>query len=227
MKTGKFFPERFFLQPTVEVARQLLGVLLVRELPRGRLVGRIVETEAYCQGDAACHAVRSLPDGTCVARPTDRNRSMFGPPGHAYVYFTYGAHFALNVVAQKAGTGEAVLIRAMEPLEGIEMMAKLRGIEIDLRRTNSGESGGREADISSPHLRALTSGPGKLTQALAIDQALDSHDLRRPPLMLLHGRPVKRNRIGVSRRIGIVRAVEKPWRFFEIDNPFVSRKLGS
>lgn len=215
----RFFPEKFFLQPTPEVARQLIGALLVRLLPQGRLAGRIVETEAYCQGDGACHCVRTLRDGTCVPRPTVRNRSMFGPPGCAYVYFTYGMHFAMNIVCQRPGVGEGVLVRALEPLEGLEIMAELRGIGL------CGRPGGASGDVSDMRIRALTSGPGKLTQALAIDRDLDGHDLRKPPLMLLPGSKVQPGCVGVSRRIGIVRTVEKPWRFFEKGNPFVSRKV--
>ena len=205
--SGKPFPKTFFLRPTVEVARGLLGALFVRNLPRGgrivRLVGRIVEVEAYLQGDPACHSVRELKDGTCVPRPSARNKAMFGPPGRAYVYFTYGMHHAMNVVAQKEGIAEGVLIRALEPLEGLEIMADLRGV--DARRP-----------------RQLTSGPGKLTKALAIDRTLDGHDLSMPPLMLLQGRRIPPARIGVSRRIGIRKAVERPLRFFEIGNLFVS-----
>ena len=208
--SDKPFPRSFFLQPTLEVARQLLGALLVRRLRRGRrvvrLVGRIVEVEAYLQGDPACHCVRVLKDGTCVPRPSARNRSMFGPPGRAYVYFTYGMHHAVNVVAQKPGTAEGVLIRALEPLEGIEVMAELRG-------------------VGTHRIHQLTSGPGKLTQAMAIDLALDGHDLSKPPLMLLQGLRVEPGRIDVSRRIGIVKAAQRPLRFFEKDSPFLSRKV--
>lgn len=220
----RHFPRSFFLQPTPDVARRLIGALLVRQLPRGRLVGRIVETEAYCQGDPACHCVRRLRDGTCVPRPSARNRSMFGPPGHAYVYFTYGMHHAINVVCQRPGVGEGVLIRALEPLEGLEIMAQLRGIELGAGRLR-GRSGGAACDVPDARRRTLTSGPGKLTEALAIDRALDGHDLRRAPLMLLQGSPVEPECIGVSRRIGIVQAAERPWRFFETGNPFVSRKV--
>jgi len=206
------FPKSFFLQPTVEVARGLLGALLVRLLPQGRLAGRIVEVEAYCQGDGACHAVRRLKDGTCVPRRSTRNATLFGPPGHAYVYFTYGAHHALNVAAQAAGIGEGVLIRALEPLEGLEIMTDLRGTPIDPQ--------GRWT-------RALASGPGKLTQALAIDRRLDGHDLSQPPLMLLRGRRVHAADIGVSCRIGLTHATDTPWRFFVKDSPFVSRRSPS
>jgi DNA-3-methyladenine glycosylase len=210
--SGRPFPRSFFLQPTVEVARQLLGALLVRRLRRGRrvvrLVGRIVEVEAYLQGDPACHSVRVLKDGTCVPRPSARNRSMFGPPGRAYVYFTYGMHHAMNVVAQKPGAAEGVLLRAMEPLEGIEVMAELRG-------------------VATHRLRQLASGPGKLTQAMAIDLALDGHDLSKRPLMLLQGRRIEPARIGVSGRIGVAKAADRPLRFFEKDSPFVSRKTKS
>jgi DNA-3-methyladenine glycosylase len=193
----------------VEVARQLLGALLVRRLRRGRrvvrLVGRIVEVEAYLQGDPACHAVRMLKDGTSVPRPSARNRAMFGPPGRAYVYFSYGVHWALNVVTQKEGLAEAVLIRALEPLEGVEVMAERRGVE-------------------TRRIHQLAGGPGKLTQALGIDRDLDGHDLSEPPLMLLQGLRVEPAGIGVSARIGIVKAAQRPLRFFVKDSLFVSRR---
>ncbi len=197
------FPEAFFLQPTVAVARGLLGALLVRDLLDERLVGRIVETEAYLQDDLACHAVRELPGGETVHRRTARNASMFGPPGRAYVYFTYGNHYLLNVVTQPEGVPEAVLIRAVEPLEGVDIMFRLRGVG---------------------DLRALTSGPGKLTQALGIDKSLDGHNLSTPPLRLAQGTPVPDEQIVAAPRIGITRATDVLWRFYQAGNAWVSRK---
>jgi DNA-3-methyladenine glycosylase len=167
------------------------------------LVGRIVETEAYLADDPACHAVRELPGGGVLHRQTARNATMFGPPGHAYVYFTYGNHFMLNVVTQPAGVPEAVLIRALEPLAGLGIMLERRG-------------------HTDP--RAVTNGPGKLAKALAIDKSLDGHDLTQPPLRLLQGEPVPAERIVTTTRIGLTRAVDCPWRFYERDNPWVSRK---
>jgi DNA-3-methyladenine glycosylase len=196
------FPPAFFLRPTVAVARDLLGARLVRTLPDGVLIGRIVETEAYLQDDPACHGVRETPDG-CTHRRTARNATMFGPPGRAYVYFTYGNHFMVNVVTQPEGIPEAVLIRALEPLEGCEIMAHLR----------------RQDDP-----RAFASGPGKLTQALAITAALDGHDLALPPLQLLQGDPVPDPAVVTAARIGISRAVDQPWRFYEAGNPHASRR---
>lgn len=181
-----------FLQPTLAVARALLGAVLIRELPQGRVVGRIVETEGYLQGDPACHAVRQLPGGEMIQRQTRRNASMFGPPGHAYVYFTYGNHYMLNVVTQPAGVAEAVLIRALEPLEGLEIMAQLRGVT---------------------EVRALTSGPGKLCKALGIDRALDGHDLSVAPLRLVAGEEVPEAEVAITPRIGLTRGVGSPWRF--------------
>jgi DNA-3-methyladenine glycosylase len=183
-----------FVRPTLEIARALLGAVIVRELPQGQVAGRIVETEAYLQDDPACHAVRTLPGGGTIQRQTPRNAAMFGPPGHAYVYFTYGNHYLLNVVTQVEGVPEAVLIRALEPLEGLEIMAHLRG-------------------ATDP--RAFTSGPGKLCKALGIDRALDGHDLSLPPLRLLPGDPVPDDRVITTPRIGITRGVEMPWRFVE------------
>lgn len=201
--TDKPFPPELFVQSTLDVARRLLGAHVVRELPDGCLVGRIVETEAYLHNDPACHAVRELPDGSAIHRCTRRNATMFGPPGRAYVYFTYGNHFMFNVVTQPEGVPEAVLIRAVEPLEGIEVMMALRGVE---------------------DIRALTNGPGKLTKALAIDRAFDGHDLAQPPLRLLAGEPVPATRVVVTTRVGLTRATERPWRFYERDNPWVSRR---
>lgn len=203
MSDARPFPSDFFLRPTVEVAQALLGALLVHDTPGGRLIGRIVETEAYLHNDPACHGVRELPGGGVLHKKTPRNATMFGPAGHAYVYFTYGNHFMLNVVTQPEGVPEAVLIRALEPIEGIEIMMQLRG-------------------MGDP--RMLTNGPGKLTKALAIDRAFDGHDVAHPPLRLLQGKPVPAERIVTTTRIGISRAVECPWRFYERENAWVSKR---
>lgn len=177
----------FFARPAPLVAPDLLGCVLVRELAGVRLAGRIVETEAYLGSeDAASHAFRG---------PTARNRAMFGPPGHAYVYLIYGIHHCLNVVTGPAGAGQAVLIRAVQPLAGIEIMQQRRG---------------RQA------LQDLCSGPGKLCQAFAIDRALDGHDLlagaalwlepgQSPAAAILSG-----PRVGVG---GDDLARQRPWRF--------------
>jgi DNA-3-methyladenine glycosylase len=191
-----------FRRPTLEVARRLLGALLVRTLPEGRLVGRIVETEAYLHDDPACHGVRETAGGP-IHMQTARNAVMFSPPGRAYVYFTYGSHFLVNVVTAPEGVPEAVLIRALEPLEGMDIMLRRRG-HVDPRQ--------------------LTNGPGKLAQALAIDGALNGHDLTLLPLQLCTGEPVPDDRVVTTTRIGISRAVDRPWRFYEKGNLWVSRK---
>ncbi len=195
------FPAEFFLQPTLDVARQLLGALLVRELPGRRLVGRIVETEAYLCDDPACHGVQETAGGA-VHRQTRRNAVMFGPPGRAYVYFTYGCHYLLNVVTAPAGVPEAVLIRALEPLDGLDRMLELRGY-VDPRQ--------------------LTNGPGKLAAALAIDASLNGHDLALLPLQLLPGDPVPAAEVVTAPRIGISKAIDRPWRYYQRGNPWVSR----
>ena len=180
-------------QDSVELARFLIGKTLVRELPRGRrLAGRIVETEAYLPGDAACHA---------YVGPTPRNRALFMAHGHAYVYFIYGNHFMLNVSSESEGVGAGVLLRAIEPLQGIELMQKHRG---------------------TTRLRELTSGPGKLAQAFKIDMSLYGQDYSAAgPLWLAEAlRPV--GRIGKSRRIGIKKNAQRLLRFYEKGNPFVS-----
>jgi DNA-3-methyladenine glycosylase len=177
---------------TIELARFLIGKTIVRQLPRDRLSGRIVETEAYLPGDAACHAFNG---------PTPRNRSLFLEHGRAYVYFVYGAHYMLNVSSERHGIGAGILLRAIEPLEGIEFMKRRR-------RTS--------------RLTDLARGPGRLASALAIDPRLDGLDLSASgPLWL--GAPVRRTGpIGVSVRIGISKDAHRMLRFYERGNPFVS-----
>lgn len=185
----------FYSHDTVTVARALLGRLLCRESAAGLTAGMIVETEAYLsRDDPACHASRGR---------TRRNASMFGPPGRAYVYFIYGNHFCFNVVTASAGTGEAVLVRALEPLDGQELMRQRRG--------------GRDGI-------ELTGGPGRLCQALAIDGSLDGHDLQHPPLWISAGREVEADAVISTPRIGISRAAERLLRFHLDGNQYVSRR---
>jgi DNA-3-methyladenine glycosylase len=177
---------------TASLARYLIGKLLVRELPEGVMSGRIVETEAYVVGDAAGHAFRGM---------TRRNHSLFLERGHAYVYLAYGTSYMLNVSSEKAGIGAGVLIRALEPLEGIEIMRLNRGIE---------------------RLRDLARGPGRLAAALRIDLRLDGLDLcRKGPLWLAHA-DRDPGKIGQSVRIGISRDTSRLLRFYLRTNPFVS-----
>jgi len=179
--------------PAARLARWLIGKTLVREHPAGRMSGRIVETEAYVVGDASGHAYRGK---------TARNASLFLERGHAYVYFVYGCWFSLNVSAGRSGIGSGVLLRALEPLEGVEAMVANR-------------PGVRAADLAR--------GPGRLATALGITRELDGLDLcdARGPLWLAE--PVrKRGRIGVGPRIGISRETHRPLRFFETGNPSVS-----
>ena len=197
------FEREFFARDTLAVARGLLGARLVRLLDGQRLSGMIVECEAYIgQDDTACHASRGR---------TRRNEVMFGPPGHAYIYFTYGMHWMLNVVTEEEGFPAAVLLRAIQPVEGIETMRVLRHAQ-----------GSPRAD------RGLTSGPARLTQALAIDKTLDGADLvAGASLWLEPNTSVSDGSVGRGPRIGVQNAAEKdrlaPWRFWVRDNPYVSR----
>jgi DNA-3-methyladenine glycosylase len=189
-------PRSFYQQSTIEVAQQLLGKLLVREHPEGLTVGRIVETEAYIgPQDLACHASRGR---------TPRTEVMFGPAGHAYVYFIYGFYNMLNLVTELADYPAAVLIRAVEPLEGIELM-KTR------RRSDS--------------LRGLASGPGKLCQAFAIDRSLNGADLCGDVIYVLDGgEPLPE--FSATPRIGVDYAGKwknKPYRFVVRGSKFVSK----
>ncbi len=185
----------FYQKNTVSLAKVLLGSLLVNESDEGITSGFIVETEAYLsKNDPACHASKGK---------TKRNAVMFGPPGRAYVYFIYGNYYCFNVVSAVEGIGEAVLVRALEPITGVELMKKRRGDHHKI--TN------------------LTSGPGKLCSAMGIDRKYNNVVLNKPPLYLIEGRTVKRSRIEISNRIGITQATDKPLRFSIKDNPFLSR----
>ena len=177
---------------TIELARFLIGKVVVHDLPAGRVSGRIVETEAYPPGDPAGHHFRG---------PTPRIRSMYLAPGHVYVFFNYGAHFMLNIVSEPAQTAAAILIRALEPLEGIELMQRHR---------------------KTTRLLDLTRGPGRLAQALQIDRRHDGVDLCAAGELWLGAIEHLAGRIGKSVRIGISRAADKQLRFFERGNPFVS-----
>lgn len=176
------------------VARRLLGCLIIREIDGQKLVGKIVETEAYHQSDAASHSYRGR---------TPRVDVMFGLPGFCYVYFTYGMHYCMNVVTGPEGEGSAVLIRALEPLEGLEVLAKNRG----------GLSGVQ-----------LMNGPAKLCQALQIDKGFNGHDLTKKPLILRVRPAIASANIIQTTRIGISRDVDRPWRFYIRDNAFVSKR---
>jgi len=178
--------------PAEVAARRLLGCILERELDGRTVRCRIVETEAYDQTDAASHSYRGR---------TPRTDVMFGPAGHLYVYFTYGMHYCCNVVVGNEGEGAAVLIRAVEPLSGEDVLSRRRG----------GKSGVE-----------ITNGPAKTCQALGIGRAMNGHDLHQKPLRLLMQPPLTENEIIVTPRIGIKQAADIPWRFYIKGNAYVS-----
>lgn len=196
-------PPSFFDRPTVQVARGLLGRRLVHEHPSvGRLVGRIVETEAYTEDDPACHASHLSRDpDTGEVTGQGRGRDLFATPGTAYVYLIYGMHWLLNVVTEPEGTAGAVLIRAVEPESGLEAMQERRNVS-------------RRVD--------LTNGPGKLTDAYDVAEEFHRADLTAPPLYLANGPGVDELAVEQSSRIGISKAVERQWRWYVADSPFVS-----
>ena len=189
-------PAALFAAGTVAVARALLGKVLVSVSPEGRAAGRIAETEAYLRDDAACHAARG---------ETLRNRAMFGPPGRSYTYLIYGMYRCFNVVTAPRGVGEAVLIRALEPLEGLDLMALRRG-------------------VSEP--KALCSGPGKMVIALGIADLPDGSDLRKAPLWVAEPAPsaTPTGRIVATTRIGISKDAHLPLRFYREGDPWISRR---
>lgn len=196
-------------QETMAQARFLLGRLVVRHLPDGVAVGRIVETEAYPPGDAAMHAFRGI---------TRRNRSLFLPHGHAYVYLCYGTSMMLNVSSEAEGVGAGVLIRALEPVAGIPLMAARRGGALEQVRGSALEHG-----RGSVPLRDLARGPGRLAAALSIDLALDGVDLcNAGPLHLAEDDAALDGEVAVSRRIGITKAADRLLRFYLRGSRFVS-----
>jgi DNA-3-methyladenine glycosylase len=182
----------FYDRPVLDVAPDLIGCVVTH----GDTAGVIVETEAYHQSEPASHAFAGL---------TPRSQTLFGPPGRAYVYRSYGVHAMLNAVCEPEGVGSGVLIRALQPFRGIELMQARRGLE-------------RE--------RNLCSGPGKLTQALAIELSDNGSDLLRGPVKISsRPRAWREVEIVVDRRIGITRAVELPWRFCVRGSKFLSRPV--
>jgi DNA-3-methyladenine glycosylase len=190
----------FFDRSVHEVARDLIGCTLAI----GKTAGIIVETEAYEASDPACHAY--------VGR-TARNEVLFGPPGHAYVYLSYGIHSLLNFVTEPEGTASAVLIRALEPTEGIELMRERRGLNA-------------RALVSATRfaLEQLCSGPGKLSEALGVGLSLNGADLLAPPFELSEPRGAwTAVEIVTSERIGITKAADLPWRYSVAGSRFVSK----
>jgi DNA-3-methyladenine glycosylase len=181
----------FYDRPVLEVARDLVGCVVAH----GGASGVIFETEAYHDSEPACHAFAGL---------TNRTRTLFGPPGRAYVYRSYGIHALLNAVCEPQGVGAAVLIRALEPLEGIALMRARRGLE---------------------RVEQLCSGPGKLTQALGVELTQNDTPLTGAGPVAIHPRPASWGDVElvVSQRIGITKAVELPWRFCAVGSVHVSR----
>ena len=201
-------PRSFFLRPAVTVARDLLGHLFVHRLGPRILIGRIVETEAYRSDDPASHSFHGR---------TTRNEVMFRRGGFLYVYFTYGMHFCANVVTGPEGTGEAVLIRAVEPMVGLEIMAANR------RKTTDRSSRLPMNRWLSDSMIQLTNGPAKFCQAFGIGKELNGIDLEGTRVFLVKGEGLPTRAVGRSGRIGIRVGTEHLWRFYLKGNPWVSR----
>lgn len=205
------FPD-FLENPSDVAAPLLLGCTLTRTITlngeKHKLVARIVETEAYDQDDPASHA---------FGGPSERNTAMFGPAGHLYVYVSYGMHHCCNVVCGPKGFGSGCLVRAVEPLEGVEVMRELR---------EAGRAGKEQAERARKHplkLRDLTNGPGKVCAALGIDKELCGHELTVEPLVLEFAPLLPGETIGRSPRVGISKNIDAQKRFFIEGNEFVSR----
>lgn len=193
----KILPRHFYQRDTAVVAQDLLGKHIIRTIDHTLLSGIIVETEAYsAEEDPACHAYR----GETLA-----NRALFGPVGHTYIYFIYGNHFCLNIVSRAKGSkAGGVLIRALEPVLGIESMKRFRRVEI---------------------IKNLTNGPGKLAQAFHITKDLYGTDVTQEgPIYITDGLELPKKTVCHSKRIGISKAQEKEWRFYICNSPFVSKK---
>jgi len=197
----KKLKKSFYRRELLDVARNLLGKIFVKASGDKILAGKIVEVEAYHGDlDEAAHSYGGI---------TKRNEIMFEAGGYLYVYFTYGAHHCCNVVTGKKGQGTAVLIRAVEPITGIDKMIRNRF--------------GRKLK-DDKEIFNLTSGPGKVCQAFKFDRTHSGTDLSGKEIFILEGEKIKSKDIGVSKRIGITRSVDLPWRFFIKNNPYLSRK---
>ncbi len=190
---AKRLPRSFYARPTLEVAPDLLGKFIVYNSPDGPLVARITETEAYVgEDDPACHAHRGR---------TLRNDVMFGPPGFSYIYFIYGVYYCLNFVTEPAGRAAAVLLRAAEPVEGIELM---------------------RARATSTKIHQILNGPGKFCRAFDLNREQNNLDLT-GNILYLEDRNFRVAEIGTSARIGIRTATDRPWRFYDKNAASVSR----
>jgi len=203
LRDAVILPRSFYDRDPVTVARELLGKLLIRRTGRKRLAGRIVECEAYLGADdPAAHAYSGR---------TPRNAVLFGPPGHAYVYFIYGKHYCLNVSCVKDGNAGGVLLRAMEPVAGVEAMAAARGLALG-------------SPARSSQLRLVSSGPGRISEALGVtrerDNAKDVTSLRSDLYFADDG--YRSEQILATPRVGITKAVDQPLRFTIAGNPYVS-----
>lgn len=199
-RLGRPLPRAFFARPSPEVARDLVGCVFVRRDPSGVLLaGRLVEVEAYLGdgSDPGSHAHRG---------PTARNASMFGPPGHLYVYLSYGMHVCVNLVTEPAGRGSAVLLRAVEPLLGVDVMCARRGLGASRRA-------GRE----------LAGGPGRLAQAYGLELAHDGVSALRGEFGVRAASGPKPVRVESTRRIGLSKGASLPYRFVESGSPWLSR----
>ena len=183
--------EGFYARSVHDVARELVGCVV----RHGGTAGRIVETESYHMEEPACHAFAGV---------TERTTTLFGPPGRAYVYFSYGIHSLLNAVAEDEGVGAAVLIRALEPVDGIELMRERRGLD---------------------DLRLLCSGPGRLGEALGVTHALNGQRLDRKPFRVVPRSEDALHRVAEGTRIGISKAREMPWRFVLHGSKFLSKPM--
>jgi DNA-3-methyladenine glycosylase len=195
----------FYLRPTLKVAQELLGKYFIRRIGKSLLIGKIVEVEAYRSNDPASHSFRGK---------TNRNSVMFDEGGHLYVYFTYGMHFCANIVTGRKEIGEAVLIRAVEPLVGIEMMK--------INRYGSNKSINLQS-LNHKILINLTNGPAKFCKAFGLARQENGLDLLDSEISITEGESIPSKLIKRSSRIGIQQGIEKNWRFFIAGNPWVSK----
>ncbi len=193
----KKLPRSFYSRNTITIAKALLGKTIVRRIGRIFISGMIVETEAYLHDDPASHSFRGV---------TERTKVMFGEAGHLYIYFTYGMHYCANVVTNKEGIGEAVLIRAVEPIEGIKVMMERRSKKNEVLQNN------------------LTNGPAKFAQAFGLTTEHSGIDLTADEIFVVEGRTISRSEIITGTRIGISSAQDELLRFYLKDTPWVSKK---